>query len=52
MDNDIRPLEVYIVAININNARNEKDYTTKEEVENNQQSKEDFAIVELLHIGE
>jgi hypothetical protein len=34
MDNEIKPSEVCIV-VNLNNAGNEKYYTTKEEVENN-----------------
>jgi hypothetical protein len=36
MDNKIRPSRVYIVA-NVSNVRNEEDYTTKKEVENNLQ---------------
>jgi hypothetical protein len=34
MDNKTKTLKVYIVA-NMNNARNENNYTTMEEVENN-----------------
>jgi hypothetical protein len=52
MDKNTTPLEVYIVVININNARSEEDYITKEEAENNQQLKEDFAAIEFFHIGE
>jgi hypothetical protein len=36
MGSKTRPLEVYITVANINNAINEKDYTTKEEAKNNQ----------------
>jgi hypothetical protein len=36
MDSKTRPLEAYIVATNINNAISEKDYITKEKIENNQ----------------
>jgi hypothetical protein len=36
MGSKIRPLKVYIIIANINNAINEKDYTTKEEVKDNQ----------------
>jgi len=36
MDNKIRPLEIYITT-NLNNAKNEKEYTTKDEAENNPQ---------------
>jgi len=35
MDKNTTPLEVYIVVININNARSEEDYITKEEAKNN-----------------
>jgi hypothetical protein len=52
MDSKTRPLEVYTIASNINNAKSEEDYTTEEEVENNQQWGEDFVVVELFHIGE
>ncbi len=52
MDSNTRPLEVYTAATNINNARSEEDYTTEEEVENNQQWGEDFATIKLFHIGE
>jgi len=34
MDNKTKTLKAYIVA-NMNNARNENNYTTMEEVENN-----------------
>jgi hypothetical protein len=34
MDNKIRPIKVYTTT-NMNNVRNEEDYTIKEEVENN-----------------
>jgi hypothetical protein len=37
MDSNIRPSKVYNATININNAKSEKNYKTKEEVENNQQ---------------
>ncbi len=43
------PLGVYI-ATNMRNARIEKDYSTKEEVENNPQWREESTIKELLHI--
>jgi hypothetical protein len=36
MDGKTRPLQIYITT-NMNNARSEKDYTTEEEIENNQQ---------------
>jgi hypothetical protein len=36
MDNKTRPSKVYIVA-NVSNVRNEEDYKTKKEVENNLQ---------------
>jgi len=45
------PSKVYI-ATNLNNARSEENYTTKEEVENNLPWGEEFAIVELFHIIE
>ncbi len=51
MDNKTRPSEVHTIATNINNAKSEEDYTTKEEAKNNQQWGEDFVIVELFHIG-
>jgi hypothetical protein len=35
-----------------NNAKSEKSYKTNEEAKNNQQWGEDFAIVNVLHIGE
>jgi len=52
MDSKTRPSKVYTIAININNARSEKDYTTEEEIENNQHWGEDSTITELFHIGE
>ncbi len=52
MDSNTRPLEVYTATTNINYARSEEDYTTEKKVENNQQWGEDFAVVELFHIGE
>jgi hypothetical protein len=33
MDSNIKPSKVYIITTNINNAKSEEDYTTKEEVE-------------------
>jgi hypothetical protein len=36
MDNKTKPLEVYI-ATNVNNVRNENNYTIKEETKNNPQ---------------
>jgi hypothetical protein len=42
MDSNIRPSKVYNAMININNAKSEKNYTTKEEAENNQQWGEDL----------
>ncbi len=51
MDNKTTPPKVYI-ATNLNNARNEKNYTTKKEVENNLQWQKESAIVELFHIVE
>ncbi len=36
MDSKTRPSKVYTIAVNSNNARSEKDYTTEEEIENNQ----------------
>jgi hypothetical protein len=51
MDSNTRPSKVYTIATNINNAKIEEDYTTKEEGENNQQWGEDFAIAKLFHIG-
>jgi hypothetical protein len=36
MDTKTKPYEVYTIVTNINNAKSEEDYTTKEEVENNQ----------------
>jgi hypothetical protein len=35
MDNKTRPSKVYIIVININNSKSEKNYTTKEETDNN-----------------
>jgi hypothetical protein len=52
MDSNTRPLKVYIAATNINNVRSEENYIIEEEIENNQQWGEDFAITKLLHIGE
>jgi len=52
MDSKTRPLEVYTIAANINNAKSEEDYTTEGEAENNQQWGEDFVAVEFFHIGE
>jgi hypothetical protein len=49
MDNKIRPLKVYTVA-NLKNARSEKNYTTKEEVENNPQRGKEFATTKFLYI--
>jgi hypothetical protein len=43
MDNKIEPSKVYTIA-NINNARSEKNYTKKEEVENNSQWGKEFTI--------
>jgi len=51
MDNKIRPLEVYSI-INLNNARNEEEYTIENEAENNPQWGEEFIAIELLHIVE
>jgi hypothetical protein len=48
MDNKIRPSKIYIVA-NMNNVRNEKNYTTKEEAENNPQWGENFVVTKFLH---
>jgi hypothetical protein len=50
MDNKIRPLEVYS-TINLNNARNEEEYTIENEAENNPQWGEEFVVIELLHIA-
>jgi hypothetical protein len=36
MDGKTLPLEIYIIT-NMNNARSEKNYTTENKVENNQQ---------------
>ncbi len=36
MENKTRPSKVYIAA-NVSNVRNEKNYTTKKEIENNLQ---------------
>jgi len=52
MDSKIRPLEVYTIAVNINNAKSEEDYTIEEEAKNSQQWGEDFAVAELFHISE
>jgi hypothetical protein len=52
MDSKIGPLEVYITLTNINDARSEKNYATKEEAESNQQWGEDFIVAKLLHIVE
>jgi len=51
MDSKIRPSKVYTIAININNAKSEEDYTIEEEIENNQNWGEDSAIIELFHMG-
>jgi hypothetical protein len=52
MDSKTKPYEVHTIAANINNAKSEEDYTTEEEVENNQQWGEDFDVIKLLHISE
>jgi hypothetical protein len=44
MDNKSRPLKVYITT-NLNNAHNEKDYTTKDKSENNPQWGEKYVFV-------
>jgi len=49
MHNKTKPLKVYTIA-NMNNARSENNYTTKEEVENNFQWGEEFTITEVFHI--
>ncbi len=51
MDNKTKPLEVYI-AVNLNNAGSEQEYTTENEAKNNPQWGEEFVIIELLHIVE
>ncbi len=51
MDNKTKPLKVYTIT-NMNNARNENDYTTKEEVENNSQWGEESIITKVFHIVE
>ncbi len=50
MHNKTKPLKVYTIA-NMNNARNENNYTTKEEVENNSQWGEESTITEVFHIA-
>jgi len=52
MDSKTRPSKVYIITININNAKSEEDYTIEEEIENNQHWGEDSTTIELFHIGE
>jgi hypothetical protein len=51
MDRKTTRSKVYIAA-NLNNARSEKNYTTKEEVENNLPWGEEPTIVEFFHIIE
>jgi len=43
MDNTTRTSKVYIV-VNLNNARSEEEYTTKNEVENNPQWGEEYNV--------
>jgi len=50
MERKIRPSKVYTIAININNAKNEEDYTIEEEIQNNQHWGEDSAIVKFFHM--
>lgn len=50
MDGKTQPSKVYI-ATNMNNVRSEKDYTTQEEDQNNQQWGEEFVVAKLLHIA-
>jgi len=52
MDSKTRPSKVYTTVVNIHNSKSEKNYTTKEETDNNQQWGEDYATAKLLHIGE
>jgi hypothetical protein len=51
MDNKTRPSKVYI-ELNLNNVRNEEEYTTENEAENNPQWGEESIITKLLHIVE
>jgi hypothetical protein len=46
MDNKTRPSEVYI-ELNLNNARSEKEYTTKNEAKNNPQWGEESVTTEF-----
>ncbi len=50
MDNRTRTSKVYIV-INLNNAGNEEEYTTNNEVENNPQWVEESNVAEFFHIA-
>jgi hypothetical protein len=48
MDNKIRPSKVYIV-MNLNNARNEEEYTIENEAENNPQWGEESIVAQNFH---
>jgi len=49
MDGKIWPLEVYTI-VNVNNVGSEKDYTLKEEIENDQQWGNESIVTKLVHI--
>jgi hypothetical protein len=49
MGNKIKPSKVYTTT-NVSNVGNEKDYTTKQQVENNPQWGEESIIAQLFHI--
>jgi hypothetical protein len=49
MDGKTRPLEVY-TRVNVNNVGSEKDYTLKEEIENDQQWGNESIVTKLVHI--
>jgi hypothetical protein len=49
MGNKTKPSKVYITT-NVNNVRNEKDYTIEQEVENNPQWGEESIVADLFYI--
>jgi hypothetical protein len=54
MDNKIQPLEIYTIINSKNHGSDKEEYTSDEEIDCNQsqQWREEFFVVELLHIVE
>jgi hypothetical protein len=54
MDNKIQPLEIYTIINSENHGSDQEEYTSNEEIDcnQNQQWREEFFVVELLHIVE